>query len=79
MCVTRFEYSNSSRKMVGLVFSFVSFLAVLILFYSQSILLSLGFVVLVMVPTLYLAIWHSNLKVSGLKGVRKRIREKLSR
>jgi len=76
-CMTRFEYLNSTRKMVAFVFSFTSFLAVLILFYSQSILLCLGFIAVVMVPTLYLAIWHSSLKVAGLKGVRKRIREKL--
>ena len=75
-CVTRFEYPASSKKFVGLMFSFVSFLSALILFYSESILITLLFIILVMVPTLYLSIWHTDIKVAGLKGLRKRIREK---
>jgi len=77
-CVTRFEYPKSSRHLVGLVFSTVSFLAAVILFASKNLIIALGFIVLVMVPALYLAIWHSNLKIGGLKGLRKRIREKRS-
>lgn len=77
-CVTRFEYSKSSRQLVAFVFSMVSFLSALVLFASESLLLALGFIVVTMTPALYLAIWRGKLKVSGLKGVRKRIREKRS-
>ncbi len=75
-CVTRFEYPASSKKFVGLVFSFVSFLSALILFYSESMLITLLFIIVVMIPTLYLSIWRTDIKVAGLKGLRKRIRDK---
>lgn len=75
-CVTRFEYPASSKKFVGLIFSFVSFLSALLLFYSESMFITLLFILLVMMPTLYLSIWHTAIKVAGLKGLRKRIREK---
>ena len=74
----RFEYSNSSKKFVGLVFSLVSFLSAVILFFSHSLMLAVGFIFVAMTPTLYMAIWHADIKVGGLKGVRKRIREKRS-
>lgn len=75
-CVTRFEYPNATKKFVGLMFSLVSFLSAVILFYSHSLLMALVFIVGVMAPTLYLAVWHARIKVAGLKGLRKRIREK---
>ena len=75
-CVTRFEYPASSKKFVGLIFSFVSFLSALLLFYSESMFITLLFILVVMIPTLYLSIWHADIKVAGLKGLRKRIREK---
>lgn len=75
-CVTRFEYPASAKKFVGLIFSFVSFLSALLLFYSQSMLITFIFIIVVMMPTLYLSIWHTGIKVAGLKGLRKRIREK---
>ena len=77
-CVTKFEYPKSSRHLVGLVFSTVSFLAAVILFFSQNVIIALGFIVIAMLLALYLAVYHSSLKVGGLKGVRKRIREKRS-
>ena len=75
-CLTRFEYSKSSIKFVGIVFSSVSFLSAIILVFSKSVVLSLGFIVVIMTPTLYMGIWHANLKVGGVKGVRRRIRDK---
>ncbi len=75
-CVTRFQYSVSSRKFVGWVFSFTSFLSAVILFMSHSLSIALLFIVVSMTITLYLAIWHADIRIAGLKGVRKRIREK---
>jgi len=77
-CITRFEYPASSKKFVGLMFSFVSFLSALLLFYSESMFITMVFILAVMMPTLYLSIWHTDIKVAGLKGLRKRIREKRS-
>ena len=75
-CLTRFEYSNSSRQLVRFVFSLASFISVVILFYSESLLFTVLFFLLVMIPALYLSIWQSSIKVSGLKGIRKRIRDR---
>lgn len=77
-CVTRFEYPTSTRKFVGLIFSFVSFLSALLLFYIQSLLITFVFILAVMIPTLYLAAWHTGIKIAGVKGIRKRIRERRS-
>jgi len=76
--VLRFEYSKSSKQFVSVVFSFISTLSALLLFYSQSIVLAITFIVLTLTPTLYLAIWRAKLNISGLKGIRRRIREKRS-
>lgn len=77
-CLTRFEYSKSSIKFVRFVFSLAIFLSAMILFFTNSLILALGFLIVIMTPTLYMGIWHANLKVGGLKGVRRRIRDKRS-
>lgn len=58
------------------MFSFISFLSAVVLFYSHSLLLALSLLIMVMGATLYLAVWRADLKVAGLKGVRNRIRAK---
>ena len=75
-CTTRFEYPASSKKSVRLVFSFVSFLAVVTLFTTENLLATIAVIALIMIPALYQAIWHARLKVAGIKGIRKRLREK---
>ena len=77
-CFSKLEYSKNCRGIVGFISSIGFVITLITLIKTENLLFALEAGLLVLLPTLYVAVRYANLKLSGQKALRKRIREKLS-